>query len=37
MNDIVWVKKDKLKPYDDQRLQRINAGWENHHPPKIPF
>ena len=26
MNDIVWVKKDKLKPYDDQRLQRINAG-----------
>ena len=27
MNDIVRVKKDKLTPYGDQRLQRINAGW----------
>ena len=27
MNDIVGVKKDKLTPYGDQRLQRINAGW----------
>ena len=27
MNDIVRVKKDKLTPYGDQRLQRINAAW----------
>ena len=29
MNDIVRVKKDKLTPYGDQRLQRINAGWKS--------
>ena len=37
MNGIVWVKKDKLTTYGEQRLQRINAGREDHHPSKRPF
>ena len=37
MNDIVWVKKDKLTTYSEQRLQQINAGREDHHPSKRPF
>ena len=27
----------KLTPDGGQRLQRINTGWENHHPSKTPF
>ena len=34
---IVWVKKDKITPCGEQRLQQINAGREDHHPPKRPF
>ena len=37
MNGIVWVKKDKLTTYCEQRLQQINAGREDHHPSKRPF
>ena len=37
MNGIVWVKKDKLTTYSEQRLQRINASREDHHPSKRPF
>ena len=37
MNGIVWVKKDKLTPYGEQRLQQINAGREDHHPSKRPL
>ena len=35
MNGIVWVKKDKITPCGEQRLQQINAGREDHHPPKV--
>ena len=27
----------KLTPDGGKRLQRINTGWENHHPSKTPF
>ena len=37
MNGIVWVKKDKLTTYSQQRLQRINASREDHRPSKRPF
>ena len=37
MNGIVWMKKDKLTTYSEQRLQRINASREDHHPSKRPF
>ena len=33
-NIIILVKSDKLMPYGEQRLQWINAGWENHYPLK---
>ena len=31
------MKKDKITPCGEQRLQQINAGREDHHPPKRPF
>ena len=38
MNDIIILaKRDKFTPYGDPRLQQINAGCENHHPPKWPY
>ena len=37
MNDIVWVKRDKLMHYGEQRLQQINTGLGNHHRSKRPF
>lgn len=33
-NIIILLKSDKLMPYGEQRLQWINAGWENHYPLK---
>ena len=29
------MKKDKITPCGEQRLQQINAGREDHHPPKV--
>ena len=34
---MILVKRNKLTPYGNYRLQRINAGWENHHPPERLF
>ena len=34
---MILLKRNKLTPYGDYRLQRINAGWENHHPPERLF
>ena len=37
MNGIVWVKKDELTTYSEQRLQQINVSREDHHPSKRGF
>ena len=37
MNDIIiLVKRDKLMPYGDLRIERTNAGLANHHLTKRP-